>query len=39
LFAAALAIFLAAMLAGIAVSWRKSRHAFVERTSAGLHSA
>jgi hypothetical protein len=39
LFAAALAIFLAAMLAGIAVSWRKSRHAFVERMTAGLHSA
>jgi hypothetical protein len=39
LFAAALAIFLGAMLAGIAVSWRKSRHAFVERTSAGTHSA
>jgi hypothetical protein len=38
-FAAALAIFLVAMLAGIAVSWRKSRHAFAERTSAGPHSA
>lgn len=39
LFAAALVIFLAAMLVGIAVSWRKSRHAFVERTSPGLPSA
>jgi hypothetical protein len=38
LFVVALAIFLAGMLAGIAVSWRKARHAFVERTSAGPHS-
>jgi hypothetical protein len=38
LFAAALAIFLAAMLVGIAVSWRKSRHAYVERTSASMPS-
>ena len=35
LFAAGLAIFLAAMLAGIAISWRKSRHAYTERTMAG----
>jgi MFS family permease len=39
LFATALAIFLGAMLAGIVVSWRKSRHAFAERTNAGAHSA
>jgi hypothetical protein len=39
LFASALAIFLAAMLAGIAVSWRKSRRAFVKRTTAGTHPA
>jgi hypothetical protein len=39
LFTAALAIFLGAMLAGIAVSWRKSRHAYVERTSASMPSA
>jgi hypothetical protein len=39
LFATALAIFLGAMLAGIVVSWRKSRHAFAERASAGAHSA
>jgi hypothetical protein len=39
LFAAALAIFLAVMLAGIAVSWRKSRSAFVARTTAGTHPA
>jgi len=37
LFASALAIFLAAMLAGIAVSWRKSRQAFMKRTSASTH--
>jgi hypothetical protein len=39
LFASALAIFLAAMLAGIAVSWQKSRRAFVKRTTAGTHPA
>ena len=39
-FAAALAIFLAAMVAGIAVSWRKSRSAFIARTAAaGTDSA
>src|SRR5258708_7120448 len=35
LFTAALAIFLGAMLAGIAVSWRESRNAFLARTAAG----
>ena len=35
LFAAALAIFLIAMLAGIAVSWQRSRSAFQRRRSAG----
>ena len=35
LFAAALAIFLIAMLAGIAVSWQRSRSAFQRRSSAG----
>lgn len=39
LFAVALAIFLAAMLAGIAVSWRRSRRAFVARTREGVNSA
>jgi hypothetical protein len=38
LFAAALAIFLAAMLVGIAVSWRKSRRAFAVRMSDGMNS-
>jgi hypothetical protein len=32
LFAAGLAAFLIAMLAGVAISWRKSRHAFLDRT-------
>jgi hypothetical protein len=32
LFAAGLAAFLIAMLAGLAISWRKSRHAFLDRT-------
>jgi hypothetical protein len=39
LFASALALFLAAMLAGIAISWRKSRYEFAQRTSAGTHPA
>jgi hypothetical protein len=39
LFAAALAAFLAAMLVGIAVSWRKSRRAFAMRTSDGMNVA
>src|ERR1700716_961826 len=32
LFAAALAVYLIAMLAGIGISWRKSRNAFLDRT-------
>jgi hypothetical protein len=39
LFTSALAVFLATMLAGIAVSWRKSRRAFVKRSSAGTNLA
>jgi hypothetical protein len=35
LFAAGLAVFLIAMLAGIAISWRRSRSAFQRRRSAG----
>jgi MFS family permease len=39
LFATALAIVLAAMLVGIAISWRKSRRAFAVRTNGGTNSA